>query len=442
MAVRGLSSYNGGQVTASGGKSSYSILAERNLTINGGQVTATGTNGTGIETNNITINGGQVTATGGYRGIHSYGDITLSWTKADDFIKASSYHCYFKDDIVKITDGKILQYGNNGTKLYEGDITTLAEGGTLNHLKLTPYGIGGYCGSTENNADGKNLTWEIPLIDDDNNAETPKQLSTMLTIEGSGDMADYTITDAPWKGCNVSLIFVADETAYNAFAPKVNDTDRELMAAGTITLKKNADGWSTFCHNYPVAYSLSEGATAYTVSGVSSTNVNVTTTEGNMVDAGKPLLIGYSGTGDVTLTAMPDFAATPGSSVIVDNGGTNVIFYGNAGNTSLTASDLTNYIHLYGNTEGQQSYVLSGGKFIPVISTDGGIAPHRCWLNITTGTGNAPKMLSIGEAETTSLTPIDNEQLTIDNFWYDMQGRKLEKQPKTRASTSTKAKRK
>ena len=332
---------------------------------------------------------------------------------------------------VKIADGKIFQYttGEDSevtvTKLYEGTIN----GNDIGGKTLTPYGLGGYCGSTANNADGKNLTWEIPLVDDDDNEETPKQLSTVLSIEGTGDINDYSSADAPWQGCNVSLIIVPDETAYNTFAPKVSDGDKELMAPGSITLAKNEAGWSTYCHNYPVAYSLSEGATAYTVCSVSSTNVNVAATEGDLVDADEPLLIGYSGTGDVTLTALPAIATTPGSSSIVDNGGTDAIFYGNAGNTSLTANDLTNYIYLYGNTEGQQSYVLSSGIFIPVISTDGGIAPHRCWLNVTTS--NAPKMLSIGD-EATSLTTIDNGQWTIDNYWYTLDGRKLEKRPTTK----------
>ena len=77
-------------VTSTGDVGIYGIDG---VTITGGKVTATG-NVAGIYAYGyITLTGGQVTATGGEAGIYSDNDnITLGWTSASDFIKASSYY--------------------------------------------------------------------------------------------------------------------------------------------------------------------------------------------------------------------------------------------------------------------------------------------------------------------------------------------------------------
>jgi surface protein len=106
---------NGGHVTATGGTNGCGIEAassgggNSSVTINGGHVTATGgysgikaysslSPSTDSGDSSVTINGGQVNATGGTSGsgIESHstnGDanITLGWTKADDYICANSY---------------------------------------------------------------------------------------------------------------------------------------------------------------------------------------------------------------------------------------------------------------------------------------------------------------------------------------------------------------
>ena len=449
---------NGGQITATANRdNSNGIYAERYLTINGGQVTATatGTNSNGIKVqNNLTINGGQVTANGSRCGIDASGitincgqltatssnnsafdaggifsnNITLGWTNADDFIQASSYYVS-SNKAVKTADGKILQYGDNGTKLYEGNITTLATSGTLNNVKLTPYGLGGYCGENS----GKNLKWEIPLVDHDNNAATPKQLSTLLTIEGSGTMADYSSTNAPWKDCSVSLILVADETAYNAFAPKVSDTDKAKLTPQEITLKKNDSGWGTYCHNYPVSYSIADDNSsndapkAYTVSGLTNNGNSVAIAEvtNNYIAPATPLLLNYSGTGNVTLTALLTTATTPSSSAIVNNNGTDVIYYGNANATDLSSNEITDYIYTIGNTNGKQSYVLRNGYFVKADKNEG-IAAHRCWLNVSTTT-YAARELTIGEERPTPVPSLYGGER--NDSWYTIDGRKLSGEP-------------
>ena len=61
--------------------------------------------------------------------------------------------------------------------------------------------VGGYCGTTANNADGENLSWTLTWKGEaaDDNGNYP----LTLTITGTGAMADYGDsyeTQAPWKG--------------------------------------------------------------------------------------------------------------------------------------------------------------------------------------------------------------------------------------------------
>ena len=110
---------DGGKLTVSG-NSGDGIFASYLVTIKGGVLNATNTS---IESqhaaifcqDDITINGGQVTATGtnGSQGIKSqYGDITLGYTNADDFILASSYSVASGKN-VKIKDGQTMTDGTN-----------------------------------------------------------------------------------------------------------------------------------------------------------------------------------------------------------------------------------------------------------------------------------------------------------------------------------------
>lgn len=388
------------------------------FTVNSGYVNA----GTGIDASNITINGGQVNS----GGMLYASSITLGWSNANDYITASSY-----SGTVKTAEGKILKYtdGDNKTVKLMGDIsaTDLA---AIPSKKLTPYGIGGYC--------GQNLTWDIPLVED--------ALSTTMTIEGTGDMTDYTNSDTPWKDYTVNLILVADEDAYNAYAQKLSDDDKALLAPVVITLAKNTSGWSTYCHNYPVCYRMSDGndgdnaPNAYTVNGLTTDGKNVKTVAAtdNLVAPAMPLLLNYNAPDDndvtddeaITLTANLDQTATPATTAIVNNGGTGWTFYGNAGNTLFTDDGETKYVHTIEEYDGTQSYVLRGGIFLK-IDKDEGIAAHRCWLNVTPPTGEASARLVIA-FDTTGMSEeliVKSEEFAVATGWYDMQGRKLDGKP-------------
>ena len=408
-----------------------------------GKLTVTSSNGCGIHTtDNITINGGKVSVTGSDKGISAGGEINLGWTNTSDFILVNSYQVNTGN--MKIADGKIFEYGNAGSKLYEGTVNDA----TVNLIfgkALTPYGYGGYCGKGN---DVKSITWEIPF-------DSEGRLSTELAIDGIGEMASYGSDGAPWKnhgftianidngvtsigtntfrGCqNLKIILVADESAYNNFSINWTDNERKFLTPKEIIIDKNKSGWGTYCHNYPVSYSLNEGTT-YEVNGLSTDGKSILITEvaGNYVAPVTPLLLGYTppvNTGQnydnkIVLTAVPATATTIGTtSDIVDNGGTDVIFYGNPGNTVLRASDITDYIYLVRNTTGNQSYVLYNGYFMKADANQG-IAAHRCWLNIL-GTNNV-RQFSIGEDEDVDGIDVNVKVNPNDDTWYDVKGRKV-----------------
>ena len=236
------------------GKSKYDGISGTTITINGGTVSGTGSDFgiycTAIPTGvllitgghvcgvgdkygigargDINITGGQIEATGGTdedcAGMSSGdGDIILGWTNPTDYILANSY--YVKTgQAVKTVDGKALKFtdGNNIVKLI-GDITDLD---AIKNQKLTPYGIGGYCGTDDTETtdvdESKTLTWDIALKDEPTSAT---DLATTLTIEGCGTMASYTTeAPAPWSDKTIeaaNILASADVANVNAIAENI-----------------------------------------------------------------------------------------------------------------------------------------------------------------------------------------------------------------------------
>ena len=174
---------------------------------------------------------------------------------------------------MKTAEGKALKYtdGDNTVKL-KGDIDATAIAGQT----LTPYGIWGYCGkddtSTTDVDESKNLTWDIALKDEPTSAT---DLATIMTIEGTGNLAADIATNAPWKDYSLDLILVKDETALGTYKVSLNATDKAKLAPQELSVSA-FEGWATYCHNYPVSYSLSNGATAHTISGLSDDGKSIT----------------------------------------------------------------------------------------------------------------------------------------------------------------------
>ena len=428
-------------------------VGDGDFTLNGGEVTTYAYDcGLWVENGNTFINGGKVTATCGdvqqsYCGFLCEGNITLDWKKTDDFFYTNSYDA---NGSMIFADGKIFKYTDGGNTVKLLGTLTSNQISTLDGKTLTPYGYGGYCGKGNN---VKDVTWEIPF-------GTDGKLSTEMTVDGMGDMADYDSDGAPWKrhsftvanieypvtsigknafkGCqDLKVILAADESAYYTLIQNWTDDEKKFLAPRETLLFKNESGWGTYCHNFPVSYSLNEGK-AYDVTGLSADGKSVVITEvaDNYVTPLTPLLLSYTPPTHtrqvydnyIVLTAMPATAATLATTPdIVDNGGTDIVFYGNPKDEDLSASKVSDYIYIFCNTAGKQSYVLRDGNFLKVDENQG-IGAHRCWLNVT-GTNNARVLSIIGEDEETSLSEeirVKSEEL--DDAWYDLNGRKVNAQ--------------
>ena len=134
--VESISSFiiNGGVVNSLSER--YSQFTANNITIRGGKVTFSrdDENDPAVY-GNITILGGQVTVVGKMTG----SKITLGWTDATDFIKASSYEYSYYNGWMKIADGQAMMA--DGTNSYSG---TLDDGqiAALAGKTLTPHWTG------------------------------------------------------------------------------------------------------------------------------------------------------------------------------------------------------------------------------------------------------------------------------------------------------------
>ena len=161
----------GGNVTATAGYRGYGLYSRENLTINGGNVTATaGYRGYGLYSReNLTINGGNVTATAGDDGYGLYalnGDITLGYSSATDFIKASNYYW-----IVNIANGKTFRT-EDGSYIYDF------------YSPLTSEQLNAIADKTLRPATALKVVWNLKMGD---NSITPEKLFKSF----SGDYAFY-----------------------------------------------------------------------------------------------------------------------------------------------------------------------------------------------------------------------------------------------------------
>ena len=295
--------------------------------------------------------------------------------------------------------------------------------------------------------------------------------ASVTTIGENAFYSCYNLTvvtmlrnDPPSLGLSVfddcgglNLILVPDETAYAAYNVAGEGWDgkisisgdipyKSLLAPSEISLAKNTSGWGTYCHSYPVSYSLSDGATAYTLNGLNPAKTAVTIQEAavtieetdvNAVAPLTPLLLNYTApdnnteTDDetVTLTALPATATTVSGDAIVNNGGTGWNYYGNTtGTTQKHTTENDGIPALTGG--GDACYILRNGTFV-LVDTDEGIPAHRCVLSV--GSSSAARVLTIGTGdETTGIEELKNgriEELKWAGAWYSLDGRKLDKQP-------------
>ena len=151
----------------------------------------------------------------------------------------------------------------------------------------------------------------------------------------------------------------------------------------------------------------STAAQLYTISSVSDSKA-VLSSAIETAPKNTPLLVYNSGDEAKTFLLIPA-NAEPNLSLTVYSG-----FQGTLEATQIAAS-----------TASQSNYALNGTAFVWVKNAVE-IAANKAWLTVaapTSGQLHAPA-LNIVFDDATGVRPIDNGQLTIDN-WYDLSGRKV-----------------
>lgn len=250
--------------------------------------------------------------------------------------------------------------------------------------------------------------------------------SSLATVTiGYGEASSFTIDTEVFPATAVIIVPEASLSGYQTATGwstyQIVPATRTFFAAGTTNL------WMTWCDKN--AYTKPEGVTVYTVSDVDDNMVTLAEVS-DVIPAYTPVLLYRSTVGaDVVKAVFNAVGTAPqGYNGFVETGSGNAIFLGNPGDEPY-ASGNNNNIYAISDFSDTQSYVLRNGNFV-AVDEDGGIAPHRCWLNVTKSTTNNAPMLriSLGDA-----TAIENyQQSTVNsqlNEWYGIDGRKLDKQP-------------
>ena len=132
--------HSDGDITINGGTLSATSLTNEavftyggDIIINGGKVNATSSthNALWSRSGDVTINGGQVEATGNSQGIYAgNGTITLGWTNATDYIRASSYY-----GTVQVADGLAFLTDDATPQQVSGTVGNLS---LIDGKKLSP----------------------------------------------------------------------------------------------------------------------------------------------------------------------------------------------------------------------------------------------------------------------------------------------------------------
>ena len=225
-------------------------------------------------------------------------------------------------------------------------------------------------------------------------------------VDGTGTL---TLPQQVAGAYNVQAKFIEDEQ----YAAATSDEMQLVTVTGVTFPFATGQTWATWCDDW--AWKKPAGVTAYTISAVSGNTVTIAEVTGNEIPSHTPLLLKKT-TDAVTPTKV---ITGTGTDNLVSATPTGATFYGNASDTKITEG----YNYTYGN-----SYGLNNGEFV-LIDTDNGIAANRCLLNVG-GTNSAP-VLSISE-EITSLTPIPSPKGEGREYFYTLDGRKLDKQPTTK----------
>ena len=297
----------------------------------------------------------------------------------------------------------------------------------VNTYTCTLTGVGQYFGTVGNiefTIDPKSVTVtadDKTKASDEADPEFTATINGMVEGEDASELLSFSFVreDASSNAEGTYSITPQGEAAQGnysvTYVPGILRIDAVLFAGNTT------NAWMTWCDKNK--YVTPENCSVYTVSGINGTTVTLAEEQNGMIPANTPVLI-YRTTSD-RITAQ--FNSHGADEALASSEGSGYTFYGNAGTADIAAAD-ANFIKV--NDDEITSYLLRNGVFVQV-SQNTGLKMHRCLLNVSGSTGNAPVLtIELGSTGMEEVVKLGVESgVKKDDSWYSLDGRKLDGMP-------------
>ena len=214
--------------------------------------------------------------------------------------------------------------------------------------------------------------------------------STELTIDGNYAYIGLRSYDGAMYLDKISITWECTHDIYSNYCTTIPTS---------IEITVSSFGYKAYNTVMATDFTKTEGLQAFVVTDYS--DASVTLNEVEAAPAGTPLVLKANG-GDYTLKAAEETPDAPAKNLLLVSNGT------------VQGDGST--IYALANVDGPGFYVVKSGLTIPT--------------NYIVITGSHAPALSFDFGEgTTGIRSIENGQLTIDNVYYDLSGRKLNAMP-------------
>ncbi len=279
------------------------------------------------------------------------------------------------------------------TKVYPGKVISGDENG---HLK---FGSSSDPGTATTKAialkgNGK-LTYKVQRYDSSNAGQlnisvTGATASGDVSVSGTAEWVEKTVYLTGGEG---EVVITFATTSEN----KRIRVDDILLVIEDVTIPVTKD-YISYASPYALDFSAVEGLEALVVTKINETSVS--TEAVTTVPAGEGVILHRTGT--ATSFNVP-VAATA---------------------TAHAANKLVGVLEATEIGGNGTDYVLKDGKF--VLANAGTLAAGKAYLQVKKDANAAPALtIGYGDEGTTGIRSIDNGQLTIDNVYYDLSGRRV-----------------
>jgi hypothetical protein len=273
--------------------------------------------------------------------------------------------------------------------------------GDINQL-LTNVPVGSYT-----------LTADI-IINNGNHGDLYAKVGDNEAVKTTVSRTDNNVTNASVNftvttPCNVKIGFkTTDITGNNGWIV----VDNFALSASTVSATLGTNGYGTFASPYPLDLAkLPKGLTAYKASTISGKTVTFTAVA-EAVQANTGLLLKGDAGESETIVSIP--VAASGADISETNQ-----FLVNTAGTTFTGDDKYYYFGLKKNT-------LTFGLFNPSAVA---IPANKAYLKVLKSNVDASRSLSIvfdDEATGVGASLMNNEERTMNNEVYDLQGRRVD----------------